>query len=89
MKIIPLYRYNRPDGGVTFSPVKPNCEYTEKFRLVADEGMALTDGTNIVSCVDTAELEKWQEVLEVTEETDADEIKQKALAYDIIMGVAE
>lgn len=86
MQIISLYRYNRPDGGVTTSPVKPNCEYTELFRLVADDGMALTDGANTVSCVDTSEPEKWQEVSEVTEETVLDEVKQKALAYDIIMG---
>ena len=60
-KII-LYRYNRPDGGVTVSPVKPDGEYSELFRLVADVGMVLTDGVNITNCTDTAEPEKWQEV---------------------------
>ena len=89
MQIISLYRYNRPDGGVTISPAKPNCEYTELFRLVANDGKVLTDGLTITTCTDTSEPEKWQEVSEVTEETVLDEVKQKALAYDIITGVAE
>lgn len=89
MQIIPLYRYNRPDGGVTVSPVKPERECTELFRLVADDGMVLIDGLTITTCTDTSESEKWQEVSEVTEETVLDEVKQKAFAYDIITGVAE
>lgn len=62
MEKIALYRYNRPDGGVTVSPVKPSGEYSELFRLVADVGMVLTDGVNIAACTDTPEPEKWQEV---------------------------
>lgn len=62
MQIIPLYRYNRPDGGVTVSPVKPEGEYTELFRLIADEGMMLTDGENFTGCTDTDSLDKWSEV---------------------------
>ena len=53
MQIINLYRYTRPDGGVTVSPVKPEGEYEPMYRLVADEGMALTkDGENLTSCAD-------------------------------------
>lgn len=65
MQTITLYRYIRPDGGVTVSPVKPNCDYTEMFRLVADEGMVLTDGENYSACVDTNKPDVWSEVEDI------------------------
>ena len=61
MQKITLYRYIRPDGGVTVSPVKPDCEYTEMFRLIADDGMILTDGENQTTCTDTDAPDKWSE----------------------------
>ena len=70
MQKITLYRYARPDGGVSVSPVNPDGEYTELFRLVADEGMILTDGTTRTNCIDTDTQDAWQEVK--AEETDAD-----------------
>ena len=69
MQIIKLYKYDRAGGGVTVSPVKPDCEYTEMVRLVADEGKVLTkDGENFTSCVDTDSAEGWYEVDEPREE---------------------
>ena len=69
MQAITLYRYNRADGGVTISPVKPDGEYTEMVRLVADEGKVLTqDGESITSCIDTETADGWYEVDEITEE---------------------
>ena len=62
MQTINLYRYNRPDGGVTVSPVMPDCEYTEMFRLVADEGFVLTDGETFTHCVDTDDVGAWTEI---------------------------
>ena len=63
MQTINLYRYTRPDGGVTVSPVKPEGEYESMYRLVADEGMALTkDGENLTSCADVESVEGWYEV---------------------------
>lgn len=62
MQTIHLYRYTRPEGGVTVSPVKPDGEYTELFRLVADEGMILTNGTDTTYCVDTDNVDAWSEV---------------------------
>ena len=63
MQIINLYRYTRPDGGVTVSPVRPEGEYEPMYRLVADEGMALTkDGENLTSCADVESTEGWHEV---------------------------
>lgn len=64
MRIIPLYVYERPEGGVTVSPVKPeNTQFTEEVRLVADEGKVLTkDGISFTSCIDVETAEGWYEV---------------------------
>lgn len=71
MKTIPLYRYNRPGGGVTVSTAKPNAECTELTRLFADEGYILTDGAIYTSCIDTDYPDAWVEVVD-TGETDSD-----------------
>ena len=88
MQILPLYRYTRPDGGTTDSTVKPDAEYTELFRLVADEGMALTDGNTTTSCTDTTDPSAWSEV-EDTETPEESVVQEKARAYDILVGVSE
>ena len=62
MKKIILYRYIRPDGGVTVSTVEPDTEYAELCRLVADEGQVLTNGSTNTPCVDTDNPELWTEV---------------------------
>ena len=61
MQIVNLYRYEREPGKITTSPVKPddNVDYSIIYRLIADEGMAITDGSSIVECVDTNFLEDW------------------------------
>ena len=67
MQIKTLYRYKRADGGITVSPNKPECEYTELFRVVADVGMAVTnDGQSFFSAIDTYSAEGWYEVSEGT-----------------------
>ena len=70
MQKITLYRYSRPDGGVTVSPIKPDLEYTELFRLVADEGMTLTNGESVTSCTDTDNPEAWREIEDVNSTDD-------------------
>lgn len=63
MTILTLYKYVRKDGGDTVSPIKPDGEYTEMYRLVADEGKLLTrDGVNTTECVDTDSLDGWYEI---------------------------
>ena len=63
MQTITLYRYTRPDGGVSTSPVKPDAaDYTIKYRLIADEGTAITDGDIITMCVDTDTVNEWTEI---------------------------
>lgn len=71
MQIIPLYQYEREDGGITVSPVKPEGSYNEIYRLIADEGKALTkDGVNTTPCEDVEDIKEWYEV-----EAPKDEIK--------------
>ena len=62
MQTIKLYRFTRPNGGVTVSPVKPDGDYTELFRLVADEGYVLTNGETVTSCTDTDNPNIWSEI---------------------------
>lgn len=63
MQTITLYKYNREGGGVTVSPVKPDVEYTEMYRIIADEGKVLTqNGEELYSCLDVASIEGWYEV---------------------------
>ena len=67
MIIKTLYRYQRDDGGTTVSPSKPDCEYTELLRLIADEGKALTNGSVTTSCIDVESAEGWTEIDEPEE----------------------
>lgn len=85
MKKITLYRYTRADGGVSVSPVQPAGEYTVLYRLVAEDGYTLTDGSTVAVCVDTDEPDKWTEIVETAD----DETAAKAAAYDVLMGVRE
>jgi hypothetical protein len=64
MQVINLYRYIREGGGTTVSTAQPDCEYTTLFRLVADEGMLLTNGTITTSCVDTHDTSVWSEIVD-------------------------
>jgi hypothetical protein len=63
MQTIMLYKYTRADGGITVSPIEPNCEYVPMYRLVADEGKELTkDGVNTTACTDVESADGWYEV---------------------------
>lgn len=64
MKVITLYRYLRPSGGITVSTEKPDCEYTTLVRLIADEGMLLTDGDISTQCVDVDNSDGWSEIVD-------------------------
>ena len=99
MKTIVLYRYTRTDGGTTVSTVKPDVEFTQLYRLLADEGMVLTNGEITTICVDTEEVSVWSEIVDVQSGEVLDEhvpqpastpelteeILAKARAYDELM----
>ena len=70
MKVIPLCKFIRPDGGVTVSPIKPEVEYSEMFRLVADEGMILKNGEVETTCTDVLSADGWEEVEAPEEDTE-------------------
>lgn len=81
--IVPLYKYERADGGVTVSPNKPDCQYTEMYRLIANEGKAFTNGEITTSCIDIESVDGWYEVDDPTDETD------KATEQDYLNALAE
>ena len=63
MIIKELYRYEREAGTIIHSLEKPECDYTIKYRIIADEGKELTnDGENFTPCVDVDTPEGWYEV---------------------------
>lgn len=70
MRVINLYKYERENGKTTVSPNKPeDKEYTEMYRLVADEGMVLTYNGEIVGeVIDTDTMDGWGEVEKPDEE---------------------
>ena len=70
MQVKRLYRYARPDGGITDSITRPNCEYIDRVRIIADDGKALTNGETVTTCVDTDTAEGWWEIDAPTDEED-------------------
>ena len=70
MEIKALYRYERENGCVTVSPVKPDVEYTEMYRLIADEGKILVNGDIQTPCTDVESTEGWIEINESDETND-------------------
>ena len=80
MRKIKLYRFKRENGGITVSPNKPNGEYTELFRIVADEGKGFDigqtdkDGKPIYAkCLDVDNPEAYTEVDLPVEEAETEE----------------
>lgn len=55
-----LYKFKREDGGTTVSPVKPAGSYKKMYRLIADEGRAITDGKRIVTVADVDSYAGWK-----------------------------
>lgn len=59
-----IYKYKENNRTIV-SPYKPNCEYEEIYRLIAqNENYLLTDYTIFTSCIDVTlkDLELWVEV---------------------------
>ena len=62
MIIMNTYKYYEDERHYCVSPIKPDCEYTEAVRLIAEEGNALTkDGINYYYCVDADSVDGWLE----------------------------
>lgn len=57
------YKYKEGKNGYAVSPRKPDCEYTEAMRLIAEPGHALTkDGINYFYCIDVVTADGWLEI---------------------------
>ena len=81
MQVKTLYRITRPDGGTTVTPIKPtDAPYTETYRVIADEGMLLTDGTNTYGCIDTDDASKFTEIADEEFQNATEQDYQNALA---------
>lgn len=79
-------------NGVSLSPVYAEGRTESKYvRLIAYDGMAITNGTAVTVCVDVPKENAyfWTDCELPPEEPGLTETEQKARAYDIIMGVAE
>lgn len=63
MIIMNTYKYYEDERHYCVSPVKPDCEYTEAVRLIAEEGHAVTkDGINYYYCIDVDSADGWLEI---------------------------
>ena len=63
MTVKELYCYEREVGKITISTEKPDCEYTLRYRLIADEGKEITnDGENFTTCIDVDITDGWYEI---------------------------
>ncbi|MBQ9685943.1 MAG: hypothetical protein IJV41_05240 [Oscillospiraceae bacterium] len=61
-----LYRTEREGGGYTVSQIRPEdgVRYKVRWRLIADEGKAITDGSTTVMVIDLLhrkDCEAWQD----------------------------
>ena len=88
MQIINLYKYQRHDGGFDIGPNQPqDRDYTQMYRLVAEVGKLLTDGTDFKTpCIDVEDTAGWYEVDDTSE--DDEEITAEE-ALEIITGGGE
>lgn len=68
MTVRTLYKYEREPGRFTVSPDRPDCGYTEMYRLIADEGKVLVNGDMRTECIDVDDPDGWEE----TEDTEQD-----------------
>lgn len=75
MQVKTLYRYEWAEGRVMDALTKPEDKpYTERYRLIADDGKVLTyNGEVIGSVIDTDTLEGWDEVEKPDETEEATE----------------
>ena len=63
MQVKTLYRYERKPNCVTISTEKPlDAEYTETYRLIADERKILVKDDIMIDCVDTDDVTGWSEI---------------------------
>lgn len=79
-------------NGVTLSPLYAEGRTQSRYiRLIADTGKGITNGEMILACVNALrdEISNWADCELPSRGEQLSETEQKALAYDILMGVSE
>ena len=90
MTIKMLYKYERSDGGVTVSTEKPDVEYIEIYRVVADEEKLITNNSTTTSCIDVSDTTGWYEIdYFKQEETDESELASDEISAQEFMALVE
>ena len=73
-----LYKSERKGGGYTVSPVKPEGSYQVRWRLIAEEGRAITNGeiiTQVIDVMHRKDCEAWTDC-ELPEELNTESIDE-------------
>ena len=72
MKRKNLYKYAREGGGYTVTPSKPpdGQDFWRRYRLIAEEGKAITNGEIITQVIDVKSYAGWRDCDLPPEETD-------------------
>lgn len=69
MIITKLYRYKKESGEIIISPQKPETEYTELFRISADDKKLLTNNwQDYYAIIDVENPNDWYEITSHQEE---------------------
>ena len=68
MEIKKLYKYRRPDGGVTVAAQEPEGPWVPMYRVIAAEGKLVTRGDERYPAVDTDSIDGWYEVEDTQQE---------------------
>lgn len=85
MTIKNLYRYENTDGSISISPIqREETDTPYMYRVIADEGKVLTDGTNITPCTDTHTPEIYTEIDEPPEPSPESELEDAKNALNIL-----
>ena len=84
MQIVNLYRYEE-NGTVIITPnQRSETDQPSRYRLIADEGATLTDGTTETEVIDIMleDVEKWQEVITATEADYINSLEELGVKFD-------
>lgn len=89
MEKVNLYRYVEKKAVIITPHRRNETDSPAMVRLVASEGMILTNGSITAEVYDVPfdRVPEWREI--VSEGLVMPEVEEKAKAYDILMGVAE
>lgn len=77
MKTVTLYRIINTDGTTVITPIEADEYDSLSYRLIADEGMILSNGEILTMCIDTDHPEEWEEIVDENPEVLEPEITEE------------